>query len=68
MGKIIISLPLLGPKNFSVACSLHAGRYVEELGLTNEAEISNELNNSKDSNEFKQVMEKYFGEKLKVLV
>lgn len=67
MGKIILSLPFLG-MNFSAACFLHAQNAAEELGLTNLAEISSEMNNAKDGLEFKYVMEKYFGEKLKILI
>lgn len=65
MGKTIISLPFLG-MNFSATCFKHAGNIAEELKLENTAEISNEMNNAKDGPAFKAVMEKYFGEYLKI--
>lgn len=67
MGKIIISLPLLG-MGFTSACFLHAGNIIEELKLTNTVEISNEMSNAKDAPEFKTIMEKYFGNQLKIVL
>jgi len=67
MGTIIISLPFLG-MHFSSVAFLHAGEISKEMGLTNQAEISNELNAAKDGLDFKKVFKKYFGDRIKIKI
>lgn len=67
MGKIIISLKLLGEQHFVNTALFHADLLAEEKGLNKEL-LSLEISAAKSGVAFKEVFERHFKEELKLLI
>ena len=66
MGKILISLKLLGEQNFVNSALIHAELLSEEKSLNKELIIT-QIKMAKNSKEFKDTFELYFNKEIKLI-